>query len=232
MGQLLYYTEGDYSDDARAKTGIEPGNIEHIGVNGGPDGKRGTVFGKSSQGFVVQYDAGHQEWHDANGYWIGFDKRHRPTPEVLQRKEIIGGKPLKLGDGNEWLIPQVRLINSETQLPSVFRKDAHSGELVSDVCPEYLEMYERASEVFNSMCEGLAETEGDSFTMNDYWSFCCDCLALNYQVNEQAVSALGLLTQQAIGAILRTAVDWDAFVQHLNDTAAEKKTEPTATPPG
>ena len=75
-------------------------------MTNGPGGQHGLIVSPSSE--CCGYYQNSQIWKQEIDcdYWVGMRTDKRPTPETLQRENIIDGATLRLDDGNVWMIPE------------------------------------------------------------------------------------------------------------------------------
>jgi hypothetical protein len=146
------------------------------------------------------YEPEKQFWEDHGEFWLGAYKNALPTPADLRRPgKPIEGHPVKLADGNEWLMPVVGPYFSK--LPRVFRMRDGAPSL------EVAERYRELSIESEEFAEFMAN-QGASKPWVDVMTFVAKCLGLNYHVGLEEVAALGILdthvTDDALDCIIGT----------------------------
>ncbi|QDU82680.1 hypothetical protein Pla110_44410 [Polystyrenella longa] len=187
----------------------------------GPDGGRGTwVYALPPSGDVPRstgYNADTQQWVDCGGYWLGIDVELRPTPEELQKPDVIHGYRYVLGDGLEWECPVVRERLLHHHLPSSYGYDHQAKDWVQQIDSDYLGLWERTAGWVDLLFNG--DDYSDVQLMED----CCDLLSLNYRVHRDEITLLGLLTSKTSSDIFQAAVDGPWWKACLEDP--QKKSE-------
>lgn len=123
-----------------------------------------------------------------------------PGPEYLARPEQIGGHDLVLGDGRCWTAAILRSAEGIIRLPKRL-KLGKGGQLVGDVVPRYVALWEQAQEVWNLMVGDAGVPYGK------LWPFCCAVLGLNYRIGQPEISVLGLLDSDNLIRIAEAALD-------------------------
>jgi len=192
-------------------------------VNGGPGGVFGVVVGPTSD---VIYDPSRQVWKEGKDYFIGWEKEQgQPKPEELRRKVIFPGHWVKLGDGNEWLIPVARYCGGETGLERAITMD-RDGKVRQEILEKYKEFYEYAAWYLSwiGLDGGDPETVKDK-TEAEFYMMCCRILGVNYRVGANEVSALQLLTNRVEIEIIKALADWPSWVKMM-EAIKEKKNSP------
>jgi hypothetical protein len=130
MAEFLYYLPGARGEalDERRRLGLDEtlgrDNVNAGELSPGPDGGPGVLL---SRGYP-DYQPQNQAWTPVAGVWLGVWAADPPRPEDLLRPEMVlrpggpVGRPLRLLDGNEWLVPVVYPTTSEEYaLPRVLR---------------------------------------------------------------------------------------------------------------
>jgi hypothetical protein len=211
------------------------------GCSPGPDNMIGLVLGQQSEG--LGYYPQRQTWRkipsSPAGAWVGFETATPPGPDDLQRAKTIDGKLVELGDGNQWLIPIARRpVESNGHLAGMIALPERLalddvGEWVSGgVDPKYREVWEAAILFWDSLMSADVDENGISLTFSQAADAAVAALAANYRVNRLEVSALGLLSDSIINAILETLVDFDSVRSYLKKKAEESATERCSTRSG
>lgn len=218
MGQFIYFAERvtkakpediglGYAFDAKPTTSP---------VEGGPGGVPGLLIAAKAE--AIRYLPDEQVWEQINeSLHVGYEKSDKPTPADLERREQLGGKRLKMADGNEWMVPRLRLWAGEfgwvTALPS--RMKRKGGEWVAgDVLPEHAESESLGTKLLDRMIEaheqsGLPDaTVGMSYA--DAADYVSRVLAINYRVGPDELSLLGALPMDhRLAGALRIATDYE-----------------------
>lgn len=165
-------------------------------------------------------------------FFIGWDKDCKPGPEALRRPkdQLQGGPMVKLGDGNMWMVPEL------LALPQTYRLD--KGKWEGQVSPEYREFCEQgrglAEEIIQAALQLIVvdrelvgheklkglDTKVD-FTLSEACDFACQALAINYHLCPVVASAIGILDDPGIVAIVAASV---GVTTDLMEVADQKKT--------
>lgn len=227
-GYLLYFPVSQGNPDkspehfkAHGLDGLWHDGWAHWPVlQNGPDGGKGVVY--TPRGRVGNFPA-EQTWEDWGGYWFGRWRDKPVTPADLERHGAIGGTPTKLADGQDWLVP------AAGQLPHAMHHDGQ--QWVRRIKNDYRDYWEQACgyyqlwrEVWNSVSQG-EDAELD-FTWSQAADFATLALGFNYYLTPRIAGELGLFDDAALGRLQLAAIQGALILE----VAAEKKTEPAATP--
>lgn len=195
----------------------------------GPDGGRGVVCwwddpahpDRTPRGGVF-LDA--QRWAPAKAFpekslaagrfWLGCEKKEKPRPADLERRQLQPGADVRLADGQLWHVPIA------WQLPQLLGL-ADDGRVASRPVAKYRGFWDaawRAMDWFRPNSAGKC-----SIDFEPGYDFCCQALSINYRVNRDVADFLGLIDTDALFAIPKAVVELEMLVE------AEKKTGP-ATP--
>lgn len=181
-------------------------------VTNGPGGQHGLIVSLSSD-FCGYFPAA-QTWKQEIDcdYWVGMwtatDKR--PTPETLQRENLIEGGSLRLDDGHVWTFPKARHfeefdgdIIARRVLPARLTRDATGQWLPGDVKARYRELWRLATELMQSIVEGLESqfSEIDNLVI--------ECFRTNYRVSACELDLLGVHDDQVRVRVPRILLDMD-----------------------
>lgn len=209
--------------------------IDSRGVLRGPadDQPAGLVIARS--GTVPDSDMGlfldRQIWTkmDQSDVWIGYCKSEDGTPTFpkpvdLARPRQIDGRPLKLGDGNEWIIPIAR------------RLQIHDGDLVpycalpmvseykngtwasSGVRSQFRGLWDISNKYLTSFMSGKLEDDGRYYFEYDFPTMhesAFLALTTNYYVGRDEISILQLLDNEIAQAILNELIDMPTYVEFV-----------------
>lgn len=163
----------------------------------GPDGERGSVFGwRSPDAPQWGYRPAEQTWipavaageQPAGRYHVGFWNASPPRPQELARRHQEHGDLLRLGDGQQWLIPV------ETELPRNIRLNP-DGSLRFESNPRYAE-YAQAVEKWKGLVGSITgeEQDGNPVSFDELWKFALQALSMNYRITPEVVDHLRLFT--------------------------------------
>ena len=226
-GGFIYFVPGDHAPAAEtlAALGIlgrvHPGAVAHpTRVSpAGPGGAAGfTLPGPSDERRA--FKPAEQEWREApgGGYWIGWWKSRRPTPESLAKPR--GGRPghlVRLADGRDWLIPVARHFDGTCGVPRRLRLNAKYEWELADPIPGYESLVAGAERAYRHIRAEMGESgEGAALlTEEEAIGLAVEGLATNYDIGPAECSALGLFdTGNVLEAALALA-DWPRIKQGL-----------------
>ena len=191
----------------------------------GPDGKQGMLF--YAEDLVdPNYCADRQTWEQFDGLWIGYETDSSPNPEALLLPDCTEAHPVRLADGNEWLIPVVRkfplgyqvveALPGSTALPLVMARgsDGTATYRVGRANAELWRLCERAKE----------DLFGDAggFRVEDSLRLAELALSVNYRVSWREISLLELIDTRQILAVVRALLDLPTF-DRLKDQYQDRK---------
>tara|TARA_R110002095_G_scaffold200479_2_gene180762 strand:+ start:1463 stop:2116 length:654 start_codon:yes stop_codon:yes gene_type:complete len=160
----------------------------------GPEDQKGVIISWVTPGDTITgYHPEQQTWIPAaprdelaaKRYWVGIWNDKKPTPNDLKRNTQHPGRMVVLGDGQEWMIPNVG------SFPNYFGLDNY-GKWVSYVRDEYRECFDEAMrwrEVLDTL------REGDALDFGDVFEYVANALSLNYMLTGEVISELKLFGQ-------------------------------------
>ncbi len=225
-------------DDVLADVRRVPDQVLLGDTREGPDGQAGaTLYPLPATGDVpdvVGYEPDKQTWTHLDTdkrCWIGWLTDDPPLPADLERCELVDGYQVNDAHDHTWAVPTlVAVDNPRGRLPAAVGWDANR-EPVIGVAAKYRELWERAKGIWD-LCEISASSSGVfalALTAEDdlrCYRFLCDCLALNYRVNNQVLAVIDQirpdwLTGNAASVMLSATVDMFLYKRWLE---AQKKT--------
>lgn len=186
-------------------------------VQAGPEGHSGLLlaFGDYGQNHEFGYHAARQRWEQvSDDLWLGIDTEQPPTPEDLQRDNLLPGHEVVLG-GQAWIVPVIRGPNCSTKLPRVMKWKG--GEFRLEVRAEWAKLWEQSARMWDLLVDGG--------TLEEAASLCIAALSANYRLDAALQSALELIDTSNWSTVLNAAVDWPAVEAFLQ--AQEKKSAPS-----
>jgi len=251
---FFYYMPGERTlyHETLAKAGIgyafgdahEPKAIVG-GVGTGPDGAGGIILARNDVGIdpaTVGYYPEGQTWQKVAGgqHWIGLATGAQygglPGPGDLEADEMLAGHFIRLGDGNDWLIPVARHFATGGVPPSALTLGP-DGQLVLEPLQRYVQFSSHADRVWEDLRVKLgwikAAKDRAELTVGEGWEIAIEALALNYRVSQTEVAMLRLVTTPNMPRILEAIVDWPAIEAVAKETLeAESKKNGADTPDG
>jgi hypothetical protein len=216
-----------------------PAEGEPLGrKSSGPEGQVGFLFdptpgAETPPAFLAEG----QTWRKGpeGKYWVGFNKATRPIEAVMRRPKFIGGEPVKLRDGGDWIIPVARSLVGGATLPRkpVLLDDCKTWRL--ETLPEFLGLCKAAERVFELMTtKPGAEAPADpvqpepvKFDMDydEAMGIVVHAMSVNYRLTALELSLLELFTDVEIWAVFRALIDWNGFARMV---AAQSKKPPAS----
>lgn len=167
--------------------------------------------------------------------WLGIEKDRPVTPQdLLRRGDRAGevryrGNPVKLGDGNDWLLPDQFL------LPMEFAIDPDTGEDTKVVTGAAQPVWEKMQQAFaaaktsflkeqQAMWDELPESERSGldapekfsadvveWTENQVQDYCVWALSLNYRVTKLIAVRLHLFNDQNLWPSFYSIINWQVM---------------------
>jgi len=246
MAGFLYYVpkDGPKADLIHLGRIIDRAR-ETRGIRGGPDNGNGTMVADPARvpADLLGYYPDRQTWRKAPGvanYWVGIINDKRPTPVDLARPDQLRGHPVKLGDGNEWLIPVARglreteageIVSVGCILPTRVDVDDEGNWISGVVQPIHANLWDvacRWEQVFASTQSG----EKVEFNFADGFDAALSALATNYAVDKTEAAMLGLFDDRCVYHVLGALIDMPVFAEWCKKKAMAEKTERQAAPAG
>ena len=193
----------------------------------GPDGKAGTLFTFFPGHSPREVDVNTQEWLEAppdgeldgGRYWLGYVKGRKPTPEQLQRRDLIDGEAVVLADDKVWVVPCCN------KAPKRFTRD-RAGREVEVVKDQHKRWVEWSNELFGVIINQGYGTLGDP----DYIiqipggiRYAALALGKNYRVNADVLDLLELIDERVVSDLVLAATGITALARLI----AQKKSTDT-----
>jgi hypothetical protein len=173
----------------------------------GPDGGGGIVV-RVGAGHGTGYYPDRQTWTKAPGdatWWIGVDGE--TLPEDLLREEVIDGHLVKLGDGNEWLIPTARSFGRGSILPESMVLGPDGETWVGEPLKRFAQISTRAERVELAFRGDLPDDAEPLDMGQEGVDIVVGALSFNYRISALEVSVLRLLTGPIVARCLWALVD-------------------------
>lgn len=194
LGDLL--REGDVSPMCADLVGRGPGDLP------------GQIWTWGNA--IPAYLPDQQTWTAAKqgGYWVGVNNGQPPTPEDLQRKQIVDGLVQEMADGNQWILPNV------LTLPAVYAED-DQGEVIRVPHKRYQKFVDEASWALQS-CFDVIEMRSKPDWRRGL-DFVVQALCINYRVNRSIVLQLGIIDDARLYTCMAKATDAAAIRELLEE---------------
>lgn len=213
-------------------TWIDPGDrFQSVYSANGPGGGGGAVVSvavnNSTPGPTAIYRPAEQTWrkHVSGKFWVGIVTAQPPTPQTLMRSKPLAGTPVKLLDGNEWIIPRCisKRVAGMAGATLPMRLDIDDDDqIVGRPLPRYKPVADECFEFFQCYLGEIeypaSEKERDAL-FGRQLDLAIKLLSLNYRVGcrLEVLSLLGLFSSDEWRLPLRAAIEADAI-----DRAAEE----------
>jgi len=179
--------------------GANPRSLEAVGLPdfvanaefvdaAGPDGDSGVLIAWRRPGTDSRFcfSPDHQDWIPAAAagdgmaagrYWLGMWRDSPPIPTELLRPQAYKGKPVQLGDGNSWIMPDSRQLPCDCVLAEDGTWRVELQEAFRPLRDEALAWLDRLA----AACAG-GETARVSISYGDVIAFLLRMLRLNYRL--------------------------------------------------
>ncbi len=219
MSGFLYFIPGQVGGHRFAALGLGdrlgPTGREQtrVGSEQSPTGAPGVVFAAPSPGGLPHPI----DWHEADGYHIGWHTPYPPGPADLHNGLDVTGFNITLLDGNAWRVPLVAVCRDldperECGLPQVYAladngdaRDTDRG-YASTVKAEYMPLVEE-SEAF------LAAVLDESAAGPDAVDYCAHLLHVSYRIGVAEMLALELLDKECAEAMVLGSIDFSERIK-------------------
>jgi hypothetical protein len=131
-------------------------------------------------------------------YWLGITNGDPPKPTELVRKRPVEGLGTVLGDGQEWVIPNV------VRLPTVFDLDAQAKP-IRVPHPRYKAFVDECGWAFQSVVDVLLKTAEPEWQRS--LDFVVMALGINYRLTKEIAIRLGFLDESVLHTLMAKATD-------------------------
>lgn len=152
-------------------------------------------------------------------YWVGIDRERPPRPAELERREFYCGHPVALGDGKAWMIPTARRLPHTHGL-------GEDGSYSRRIHERFANFWARSEEYGRELLTVLrqalllaerpnarpTDTLTADFDMAQTFAFAVEALAINYRVNAEIVTRLGLLDDAGLLDVVKAVVDLPTLI--------------------
>lgn len=227
----------DHLAEIAGRYGVDPAAHNHPGLlesiphtlarnYDGPGDARGLLVSYGAGGRRITGAKDLYRWtRIAPGIHCGI---HRDAGPADFLRPEADGRPVTLGDGRDWLIPQANPLLATCSLDyrEVIvdhhwqRLPAPAHELIANYALELAAAYRQA---LLSDCQ--FEFDDDRLR-----TIACAAIAHNYHLSPQEMSLLRIFHADAWRAIIETLIDWPAYLQLLTAQLAEAGTATAADP--
>jgi hypothetical protein len=221
------------------------------GCQKGPDGDSGVIVADSRRVAKIGHYPDRQTWRRIPGLeaWVGYYTDDRPTPEDLQRDEMLDGHLVKLADRQAYVAPIARGWSDDEENPGWFHAvpqlqtvDENGDWVAGDVVPRYQRLWQIATRWWDVKTGALADASEDdadtdeaaevSFSFATLNDDAVEALATNYHLGKAEVGLLGLFDTHAAASILDASIDWPTWVAQMKKKLTDQAPESLSTDAG
>lgn len=196
-----------------------------------PSNTAGTIFADSERlgSTDLAYRPDEQVWRPLPGKpacYVGYWQAHKPTAAHLLRAKVTDGEFVQLADGQEWLVPRVRMFGGEdgfrTALPTLIDVDDAGELIVGGLADEHAELDRLGQRLLEGMFGAELEL-APRLSVKEAVETVAQLLAVNYVVSavELGKRMLGVLANDdSLIAACRAAVDYATAVDWTEKKSA------------
>lgn len=169
----------------------------------GPGGHTGVVldWGTANPGYYPD----RQTWREiavpgSAPYWLGLERDALPTPHDLARSgdDLVDGFLTRLGDGQEWVVPNVAKIPCDYAL-------GDDGGIVRRTGLRFETLLGRMTWALGVLDREIRD--GVSPDVGEAIGYAAEMLGVNYRITRDIALALGLFNDRNLGQVLTRSVD-------------------------
>lgn len=200
-------------------------------VRSGPNGKRGFIVADSAAVASCKYLPESQTWvqrFDDPQVWIGYNGTEPPHPLQLARRKQLAGRPVRLPDGKEMLIPIARRFVEHNQrllwsiaLPQALKRDESGKWVPSDVVGQYRRIWDLLMQYCDAAEQAIrtadvADGESVYFQFEAIDELAIGAITANYRMGPDEVEICGQYDQRVRGeiiAVLRDEATREAWIK-------------------
>lgn len=178
-------------------------------------------------------DPKQQTWVEAPlpGVWIGWWNDHLPSPESLQRAELVNGYALEMCDGQTWRFAAVCEADEETgervcQLPCHYRMTPQRTLVPGEPLERVRWLWENTEAAWQAMVNGANQTKDNTVELVG------KLLMANYYASDIELGALGAFGQTFAGDPVNIAslclgyASWNSW-KEAHETEGKSASETT-----
>lgn len=197
----------------------------------GPSGVPGLLMGSEvwNEGETIGYYPERQTWyrnaetrkHKNAETWVGMWNERRPGPSDVARKELRIGHWVRMGDGQEWLIPAAlkfaeidSTLARVCPLPHRMVRDEEGKWGRGPIVGRYAALLTAAQGFFDWFINAAGgEDEKAYIERATIADLVCEALAVNYHLSATEIDLLGLLQEDNLEVAARAVIDWPFYVE-------------------
>lgn len=241
MPDVLYFLESAAGaaispEGTRAFAAVAPAGFSaQFRVEEGPGGVAGILLGTEAAftARAVEYSKGLQKWEEwgevgGKRVWCGCWKGARkPTPEAMARAEMVAGMPVRLEDGNDWIVPLVRYSTGDRAGLSALPVSVtiRGGQLVGRTQDRYAALEDAGLEAWALV------NDPEKANATRLVELAIQALAVNYRVGGEEVGLLQILSVDTAWNVVAAMVEKDLARMIRESLDAQKKTTASEATP-
>ena len=217
MSGLIYYIRGALnkpSEDLMLASGLIGETVaDWVPCHRFIDGSSGTTFslyGKFKGKFRVHFENSVQVWQDIPNtpLSIGYNIDQPPQADDFLKQEIISGRRLLMGNGQEFLIPIARRFTTGCLLPFDMGMLCE-GKFIKTTMEKYLDLQKLAEKlaVWYGMIQGQEKDREFFNTDEKVFNVACKILSTNYHLSKAEITILKIVNSSNALSVLENVID-------------------------
>ena len=243
---FLYYIPSAHTPSPETFAEIGLGHIadrwrqwQFVEVSRGPDDAgAGRVVADSCSVDRVGFYPDEQTWvyvaNTSPECFVGVYNDAQPGPHDLARSDAVGGKVVKLADGNAWVVPiargwilpdEVTALRWFESLPMGWKVSREGAITATDVVARFRPLAEVAASYFDWVGAGeLLRPGGKSWvSFPELKQGAVDVLGVNYNVSASELIFLGAIDDDAAKTVLNATIGLDDVDDWVKKKLDEKR---------
>lgn len=186
----------------------------------GPGTEKRGLLASPFAGVACVFDPTAQRWDRFGEYSIG--ARRDAKPSEFAREHVragVGrlGKPVRMADGNDWIVPIANPFVRTCSLPTYSKLAEDGVSWVRELTERHAALGETVGALAAQMRDGvLRGVEKISIDDDELRLVVARALAVNYDVTIPELSALRVFSDEAVQAAIAVVVDWDETLRALS----------------
>jgi hypothetical protein len=191
----------------------------------GPGNLAGLTIVIDGDDMQAGFYEGKQTWRKARGgkFFVGIQNDRRPGPDDLARERLYEGTPVRLLDGNDWIVPRCFgiLEDRPSTLPRALDLDDEGESVITAVHPRFEKLCHGAFDFWMEWSNQAPQ----KLTAEQRIQLALDALAANYRIGRvEAIGLLKLLDTDSFAKVLRAMIDADEIEQYAQAQLQKKST--------
>lgn len=205
--------------------------VQHVEMPQPPFNGCGVMLYPKANGVVPRVKVlmpSKQEWVQAKGYWIGWERGALPAPDDLRRTKVYSAYDLLDDHDQAWMIPIVRSPNpARGSLPVSYGFDLATEQYVQHVKATHQPIWDLCGEIVDRVIKRVSSFPETEWLIDAALRI----LQVNYRITRAGIEMLrrngnDLLESQRVMNIMLLACDWELLEEY-----EQKKTDSTSTAP-